>query len=589
MDTNDKLMSLSKLQLQEQFETIVEFLKEVHPTLLVEEGYKPCIELRPIYRGEKKSYMMNRSLNLWDLSESSQGRLKTFLERHNGQPSCIYYSVFTFDNTMDAVTVSGKKAKAGKITKASALSTDEIALDFDNIDYDQYVEIRERFESMGIFALWVFSGHGYQAHILLEKPLSDKNILKSAVYRFRAKGFSCDDACIDPARVMRLPGTYNCKCIADPSFEELEPPHCRIVSSSATRYSLQSIFSELDKLPTVSVEDEKACNASEKVKGKAKAEKPQTQKAAKSSKKTTADDEDLIEVSRVEYPHLANYDVPEPIARMLAHTPHGFRNKSLGFLIKFFRSYYRLGEQASLEILSIWAENACEPAYPSEEFRLDFKRLYDAGGLNYDSSLAKRFGIIDFQQLVELRKRDIAIPHKFFKDLDKLDGKAVRLYLAIKALEHIEKEVTQEALAKLLKISDRALRPTIQDLCKSGHAYLSKGVPRMKIPNTYHTHRGYSAREGYVTFSYNDVMAYVKELYEDGARGNGELKVFLLMRYKFARQKVFMSQENIGQQTGIARNTVSEIVYRLQEKYFLKITKVQRDCLRESCIYTLLR
>lgn len=587
MDTDDKLMTLSQLQLQEQHETIVEFLKAVHPTLLQTEGYKPCIEIRPIYRGEKKSYIMNRSLNLWDLSTSSLGRLMTFLERHNGQPSCMYYSVFTFDNKMEAVTVDGKKAKAGKITKSSALSTDEIALDFDNIGYEEYSKIRDRFEAMGIFALWVFSGHGYQAHILLEKPLTDKNILKRAVYYFRSKGFPCDDACIDPARVMRLPGTFNCKCVSDSAYEELEAPRCEIVSESATRYSLQSIFSELDKLPTTCEEDFQASQSS--VKEKAKSAKTQTAKEIKAGKKADRQNEDDVEVSRIEYPHLANYDVPEPVAKMLAHTPHGFRNKTLGFLIKFFKSYYRLGEQASYEILSIWAQYACDPVLPYEEFRTDFKRLYDAGGLNYDSSLAKKFGIIDFQQLVELRKREIAIPHKFFKDLDKLDGKVVRLYLAIKMLEHIEKPVTQEALAKLLKISDRALRPTLQDLCKSGHAFLSKGNPRAKIPNTYHTHRGYSVREGFVSFSYNDIAAYIKELYEDGSRGNGELKVYLFMRYKFARQEVFMSQENLGQHTGIARNTVSEIVYRLQEKYFLKITKVQKDCLRESCIYTLLR
>jgi len=190
---------------------------------------------------------------------------------------------------------------------------------------------------------------------------------------------------------------------------------------------------------------------------------------------------------------------------------------------------------------------------------------------------------------VELRKSDIAIPHKFFQQLDEMDGKTVRLYLAIKMLEHIEEPATQESLCKLLQISDRALRPTLQDLCKSGFGYMSKGNARKKIPNEYHTHRGHTAREGFVTFSYNDIRAYIKELYEDGARGNGELKLYLFMRYKFARQDIFMSQDNLGKNTGVARNTVSEIVYRLQEKHFLKISKERKDSFFESCVYTLLR
>ena len=223
LDKNSALQPLSELQLKEQFDTIVEFLSAVHPTLLLQEGYKPCIEIRPILRSEKKEYILNRSLNLWDLSDASLKRLMSFLDRHNGKPTCIYYSVFSFDNNMDAVTAQGKKAKTGKITKMSALNTDEIALDFDKIGYNEFIEIKERFEAMGIYAIWVFSGHGYQAHILLDKSLSDKNMLKRAVYKFRSKGFDCDEACIDPARVMRLPGTFNCKCLTDAAMTKSNP------------------------------------------------------------------------------------------------------------------------------------------------------------------------------------------------------------------------------------------------------------------------------------------------------------------------------------------------------------------------------
>lgn len=593
----DNLIKLNDAQLEEQLSTIVDFLSEVHPSLLSEAGYKPCVEIRPINRGEKREFILNKSLNIWDLSDNTIERIKAFLERHNGKPTCLFYSVFTYDNAMESVTSKGTKAKPGKITKASALSTEEIALDFDNIGYEEHLELVERFQEMGIHALWVFSGHGYQAHILIDGSITDKDILKRVVYKFRSKGFNCDTSCIDPARVMRLPGTFNCKCVSDDSYDDVEPPHCEITFYSVHRYSLDYVISELDKLPTVSTEDDDAFN---EISSSAKDTSPagiqdigsgfksKISKPTSTSTATDEVDEDVVQVSRIIYPYLDNYDLPEAISKMLAHTPHGYRNKTLGFLIKFFTKHYRMSKQSIWDITEIWSQEACEPAYPPKEFSFDFSRLYNMGGLNYDSALSKQFGIIDFAGLIELRKKDVAIPHKFFKDFDKLDGTVVRLYLAIKTLEHIDVPATQEELSKLLGISDRALRPTLQALCKSGHGYMSKGNRRLKEPNTYHTHRGYSARDGYVTFSYNDVRAYIKELHEGSARGNGELKLYLFMRYKFYTGDVYMSQYKLGNHIGVARNTISGLVYRLQEKHFLKIQKVKIGCF-DSCVYELLR
>lgn len=181
------------------------------------------------------------------------------------------------------------------------------------------------------------------------------------------------------------------------------------------------------------------------------------------------------------------------------------------------------------------------------------------------------------------------IPYSFFASFEELDAKAVRLYLGIKLLEHIEETVTQERLVSLLGISDRALRPTLQSLVKSHHVYLKKGNARLKIPNTYHTHRIYSSEERQAVFSYNDIRAYVTELYDTGNRGNGELKLYLFMRWKFAAGELFMSQENLGKSTGLAQNSISDIVYKLQDKQFLKIEKIRRNRFIESCVYTLWR
>ena len=580
MQEQNELLTLLPWQLEEQIETITYFLKSVHPHLNGGEGFRPCVEIRPINRGEE-DFMLSKSLMLWDLQPESIERLRTFLSRHNGFPSCLFYSVFSYDNHTQCKSNTSKSSKSSRITTNSALSVSEIALDFDNISFEEYIELVDRFEDLGIYAIWVFSGHGYQAHILLDKELEDKDFLRRCVYKFRSKGFDCDPACIDPARLMRLPYTYNCKCFKDAAYEQEmeEPPMCKIIQESNTRYSLDDIIKKLDTLPTVSTEDEK-----EVLKG--------IKKPAKSSGKgkTKASDPDEVSFRKVEYPYLSNYELPEPVNKMLAYTPQGVRNKALGYLIRLFKTQYKLSKSQIYEILTIWAAEACNPAYAPDDLKTDFTRLYyEYHGLGYDASLVKHFGAIDFQELITLRKKDIRISNQFFQDFQKLDGKVVRLYLAIKMLEHIDELATTAKLCEILSISQQALRPALQELLKSKHGYIKKGNRRLGEPDVYFTHRGYSLQAGYMEYTYNDIKAYITELYDKGSRAHGELKLYLFMRWKFYSGDIFMSQTKFGENINVAQNTISDIVHRLQMKHFIKIKKVQRYNCFESCEYTLLR
>ncbi len=587
--------SLTPEQVKQQVEIVCGFLSAVHPSLTNNsDTFRPCVELRPIPRGHRE-YMLTRSINIWDLSEETKQRLLNFFERHNGQATCIYYSVFTYDNFKKTLTKRGTEAKTGKITTSSALYTSEIALDFDGIDFGGYTALVDRFEEMGIYALWVFTGHGYQAHILLDKSLADKDILRRFVYLARAKGFSCDPSCIDPARVMRLPGTYNCKAFSDEAyaFEKEDPPYCEIMQETDARYDLEKLIGLFEALPTVSEEDEQYyLEPSQEDKAKEKTEKASAKTTTKKSKKQTKQPttlvDDTVQVKRIEYPYIRDFELPDAMTRMLSYTPLGYRNKVLGFLLKHFKKRYRLGKDALLSIFTLWAKEACDPPYPEEEFKSDFSRFYYRDGLNYDTALARKFGSIDFENLIQIRKRDILLPHKFFDALGELSGQAVRVYLAIKLLEHIDEICTSERISELLGLSDRALRTTLKELTESKFAYLKKGVARRKIPNTYHSDHFNTAKEGYVPFSYNDIRAYVTELYEPGSRGNGELKLYLFMRGKFYSGDIFISQTSLGTKLGLAQNSISVIVNRLQERHFLKIDKVYRSGL-ESCVYTLLR
>ena len=533
--------------------------------------------------------MLTKSMNIWDLSEETQKRLFKFFERHNGRATCIYYSVFTYNNHKKTLTKRGTEAKPGKITTASALHTNEIALDFDSIGFEEYTGLVDRFEEMGIYALWVFTGHGYQAHILLDTPLDDKDVLKRFVYLARAKGFDCDPACVDPARVMRLPSTFNCKAFIDADYadEQEDPPRCEIMQESRDRYQFNDLVTRFNSLPTVNEDDEMIYREAEKQEQRnAKAAATRARKKAEAM--TESDVDSSVQMRRLEYPYIQGYDLPLAITKMLSYTPKGYRNKVLGFLVKHFKNQYRLGKDQLSEIFTLWAKEACDPEYPEDEFKSDFSRFYYSG-LNYDTELARKFGSIDFGDVVEIRKRNILIPNKFFDALNELSGQTVRLYLAIKMLEHTETPCTRESICELLGISNRALTPILKELTESKFGYMKKGVPQRKIPHTYHSDHFNTLKSGYAQFSYNDIKAYVTELYESGNRGNGgELKLYLYLRGKFYSGDIFISQSTLGSKLGLAQNSISVIANKLQERHFLKIKKVYRGII-ESCIYYLLR
>jgi len=252
--------------------------------------------------------------------------LREFLKRHNGKPDCLYYSVFTYDNNKKSVTKEGKASKPGKITSSAAIYAEEIAIDFDGIGFEEYTNLVDRFEDLGIYALWVFTGHGYHAHILLNEALKDKNLLRRLVYKFRSKGFDCDNACVDPARVMRLPGTFNNKCFQDDYYiaERANPPWCEVVQSSQERYSLDAIMKKLDSLPTVNTEDEKLFV---ELAGSAP-----SKSSSKQSNSKSEEIEDSIVVKRIEYPYISQFEMPAAVEKMLAYTPHGYRKKLWDFL-----------------------------------------------------------------------------------------------------------------------------------------------------------------------------------------------------------------------------------------------------------------
>ena len=578
MDSSS-VLTLSEESLAEQLEEILRFLEFVHPGLTdgTYESRKACIEIRPISRCGY-NYALSRSLNLWNLNDSSVDRLRKFLELHNGAEYCLYYSVFAFNyDKAYTVTPTGQKRKKGKVNSEAALFHNEIVLDFDHLSKDDFEDLYSRFSELGLDGLWVYTGHGIQVHLKLTDLSFDSSILKKIVYKFRAKGFDCDEACVDPARIMRLPSTFNCKCFVEEEFyhEQEDPPYTEVLHRVDEEYEIETLFKKLDSLRTTSQADERILY------DLFAEQKPLT--TPKVNMLPSPAVADIFEVQQIVYPYIVRFELPEPICKMLVSVPFGFRNKAFGFLVKYFKMHLRLGKEQIREIMTLWAAQACDIPYDSKDFDYDFERFYHKGGLPYDNKLAGQFGFIDFESQIELRKKNIYIPSSFIRSLADMDGTVVRLYLGIKLLEHIGEPTTIEKLSPVLNVSVPMVKKYISAAKGCPHIYIQKGYKKAGIPNEYRSTKIVSFSEGYFSLSYNDVQAYLSQL------NVGEVKLYLFMRYKFFSGEVFMAQDNLGKNIGLQQNTISVLTKSLQKKYFLKTTKKYISNDVYSCIYTLLR
>lgn len=582
---------LTDTELEAQAKTIIDFLLTVHPELQNKSPQSTCVELRPINRSpDNVNIRLNRSLNLWRLDDKSIDILKDYLSKHNGQPYCMYYSVFAFDYSKDAYTKAGRKAVKGKITSDAAMFTNELVLDFDNFSYLSIQGFFHMLDQAGLEGMWVFTGHGYQLHILLDGPLYDSRMLYRMVHLFRSKGFMCDTSCVDPARLMRLPFTYNCKCFSQEEYDEEfnNPPLCRILKETTRRYSIAEIIDRVSSLETVSDSDEVLYFESLQEK----------------RNETTADvgGEDAGEagfyLSKVEYPEYLTFsDMPTPIQGMLQSTPSGYRNNVLALLIKYFKQYLLLGKEQMWEILNIWANQACEPAYNRMDFAKDFERLYQIGGLPYSSELAKKFGYIDFKDQIQLhRDNKVFISNRVFQNLALIDGNVLRAYLAVKILEHEnyqddevdEIKITIDAIAEVSGMSIPTLKRVLPATKKAKLLYVVTGAKRKGEPNTYHCVQIQDSDAGFKALSVNDLEVYLSSSPRLKLT-NPELKLYLFMLYKFYTKDRAMSLKKLGEFIGRSESTVSEIVLSLRKKKYLRVEKVYKDNVIFYNKYTLLK
>lgn len=573
----DSVPQFTDTQIEKQLNKQIRFLKAVYPWLAEDNYQDGAIELRPIKRCKDAKYV--RSYNTWRLEEKDINSLRNFLKLINGQGYCLYYSLFSFDYTK----TSGRQK--GKINNDNALYTSVLAMDFDDITWEEFQTEKQKLINLGIETIDIFTGHGFQSLILLKEKVFDKEIIKKFTELLTSKGFKVDGAITDCARVFRMPYSFNCKSldIKNKHFNQGIKPTTDI-SWTEKRYNLVDVFKALNTLPTVIEQTNPLTEIDIKT--------IKTEPVTIAEKKVELDK--IKEIKNIKIENLNSLygeyiDVerlPEPIQKMLQGTQSGLRNKVMLFIIPFFRNSLGLNIQTIKGILTIWG-SLCTPNLNKEYIEKETDRIYKYGFKGqqgkYSEELRKAYGYLEFNKFT--RQNKILIPNSIFDDFDVINDGAVRIYLAMKLTEQIEgiKEFTKQDIQQSANIVERTLERNIKDLVAMGYIGKRKSNRRQGEQYIYYINPYFSSVNGFTMLENILVKSMLNELTD------GEMKLYsyLCMMIGNSKNDCWASQKYLAKKIGKkGQNAISMMTDNLQLKKYITKKTIDKDGVKH-CIYNL--
>lgn len=580
----DTVPKFNDVQLGKQAEKQIRFLKAIYPFLEDEENWNEgAIELRPLKRDASLKKDFIRSYNAWHLQEKDAEALKKFLGLVNGKGYCLYFSGFAFDYNKVVLKSDGKPYRKGKINNENALFTSILPMDFDGMSYEDFLKEKQRLLDLGIETIDVFSGHGFQSIILLSHKVLDKDIYKKFAKLLISKGFKVDDVLVDPARILRMPYSFNCKALDeknkyyDPVSPEIIPT--TDVGWTEKRYHVIDVFEKINDLPDVVA----PITPLTEIEIKSIITAPIT----RSDKKKK--DIEIAEVKKIHiqnlktvYPMLHFDRLPEPVQKMLAGSQEGLRNDVVLFLIPFLRNSLGLSLQTIKHVMVLWGDR-CSPRLDEEFIKKEVDRIYSYGlkGKHgkYTEKLLKAYGYLQFDSY----KRDnkIIIPNTIFEDFDVLSDGAVRIYLAIKLAEKMDgvKEFTKKDIQQYADIVERTVERNVKDLVAMGYVCKRRTNRRIGEEYVYYLNPYFSSTEGF-TILENAVVKLMLKMLTDG-----EMKLYSYLCRMISNEgdDCWASQKYLARRIGKkGHNAISMMTDSLNKKGFINKQTTQENGVMHS-------
>lgn len=582
--------TLEDWKIDKQVEKQIRFLTAVHPHLMDPYWNEGRVELRPLKRDPYlKEYI--RSFGTWHFNEKDNDALKKFLQQINGKGIDLYFSAFAFDYGMDVTKSNGKKYEKGKINNENALFTSILAMDFDNISTDEFQKEKQRLLDIGIETIDIFSGHGFQSFILLSHRVMDKDIYLKFTSLMLTKGFKVDEAVQDPARMLRMPYSFNCKAL-DKQSKYYDPISPRIVATTDVnwtykRYHVTEVFEKLNSLPDVITQlnkltdiDLNSIHTSPLLNLEKKVEKEKKHKEIEEVKNIR------IETLRSVYSMINFEKLPEAVQKMLSGSQEGLRNKVMLFLIPFLRNSLGLSIHIIKEIMITWGER-CSPVYDRNFVSKEVDRIYALGFKGkygkYTEELRKAYGYLEFDKLTKRNK--ILISNCFFEDMSTLPDGAVRIYLSMKLAESLDgiKSFGKKDIQNYAQVSERTVERNMKALVKMNYVCKRRECHRNNGFDAYYLNPYFYSTDGFTMMNNTLVRLMLNDL------SDGELKLYsYFSKIANGHEECWMSQKYLAKKIGKkGQSSISKMTDSLHAKGYISKKTTERDGIKHS-VYNLI-
>lgn len=608
----ERLPKLTEEEVRKQAEGIFNFLKLTHPYInnkkifyksgrAIEEQINfdsVAIEIRALRRDQNKACY--RNFKLYRFADTELERLYKFLLELNSKeiPYCLYYSVYAYDNNQLAVTKDGKKSAVwnNKAALNNVVGTQIIVTDFDDITEDEFLLERLKLAQLGLETLDIFTGHGFQSIILLDKMTEDKTLVKKVTNLMLNKGFRIDSKIKDSARIMRLPYTYNCKELSKKDIENPSVIKTFIYSETEKRYNLEYVLERLESLETVTesqatidiIEDKKI-----KVEEIEKTEVITENKVVKNviQLKDTLEDLTYNKNKLKELYTMLNIEsLPEPVLKMLEGFRMGYANSMLLFLTLYLKDigYSRSVVVSAMEILA--DQDRFNYPWDKRTVRSETKRFYYS---NYNwnsiySSELQEFGYIEY----EFKNREIIIiDNHVFDVLNEISSKAFYIYLRLLEDSNYtgKKVYTINEIAQATKVPRRTLVQHLDDLAHKKVRLLDK-------------HRAYKKRGEEYTYQITEflgvkgftkinisMLKYLILMVDTKEINPTQLSLCMYIKYVCynGKSNCTISQETLGQALGLDRTSISKSFKNMEKTRLIRADKIDISDFKFKYSYTI--
>lgn len=608
----ERLPKLTEEEVRKQAEGIFNFLKLTHPYInnkkifyksgrAIEEQINfdsVAIEIRALRRDQNKACY--RNFKLYRFADTELERLYKFLWELNEKaiPYCLYYSVYAYDNNQLAVTKDGKKSAVwnNKAALNNVVGTQIIVTDFDDITEDEFLLERLKLAQLGLETLDIFTGHGFQSIILLDKMTEDKTLVKKVTNLMLNKGFRIDSKIKDSARIMRLPYTYNCKELSKKDIENPSVIKTFIYSETEKRYNLEYVLERLESLETVTesqatidiIEDKKI-----KVEEIEKTEVITENKVVKNviQLKDTLEDLTYNKNKLKELYTMLNIEsLPEPVLKMLEGFRMGYANSMLLFLTLYLKDigYSRSVVVSAMEILA--DQDRFNYPWDKRTVRSETKRFYYS---NYNwnsiySSELQEFGYIEY----EFKNREIIIiDNHVFDVLNEISSKAFYIYLRLLEDSNYtgKKVYTINEIAQATKVPRRTLVQHLDDLAHKKVRLLDK-------------HRAYKKRGEEYTYQITEflgvkgftkinisMLKYLILMVDTKEINPTQLSLCMYIKYVCynGKSNCTISQETLGQALGLDRTSISKSFKNMEKTRLIRADKIDISDFKFKYSYTI--